>query len=268
MTYLYIAPDVKKTGLKIGFSLEPNVRLNKVVGKIDFDKTYLFNCLNNKAVEKFCHKYFDKFRIKIYEGDGDTEWFNICIKQVAMDLIFRNKKLLGIVNHGSFNSMFTRKKKDNSKKILIKLKSDVAAALYNVVDGGYISFNHMIDIGKNIETIRHIIQWVVVDMNASIEFTSQGVIFDSRVKLNILNSLVDFQKLRRDGLQKQGIEIAKELGKFRGRISQFNEDTINEIKEKFSQIGVNKSALAREYGITRQYLYKLVDNNSINVAAL
>lgn len=57
--------------------------------------------------------------------------------------------------------------------------------------------------------------------------------------------------------QREGIVIAKEKGKYRGRISQFNSDDIKEIQSRFAETS-NKAELAREYGISRGYLYELV----------
>ena len=109
MTYLYLAPNIEKTGIKIGFSVEPTSRLNGVVGNIDYKKTYIFECKNVASVEDFCHKYFSEFSINLYEsGDGHTEWFDICIRKVAKDLILRNMKLLGIIDHFNYLDRFDK----------------------------------------------------------------------------------------------------------------------------------------------------------------
>lgn len=107
MAYLYHAPNVEKTGVKIGFSIKPNERLDRVVGDIDYKHTYVFDCENESIVEDFCHKYFSEFSINIYEsGDGYTEWFDICIQKVAKELLIRNTKLLGITNHFDYLELF------------------------------------------------------------------------------------------------------------------------------------------------------------------
>ena len=110
MAYLYHAPNIERTGIKIGFSITPISRLNVVVGDIDYKRTYVFECENVPAVEDFCHKYFTDFSINLYEsGDGYTEWFDICIQKVAKDLMLRNKKLLGITDHFNYLDRFNLK---------------------------------------------------------------------------------------------------------------------------------------------------------------
>jgi integrase/recombinase XerD len=112
--YLYFAPNKDGSAFKIGFSIAPDSRLNIVEGDIDYPKTYLFECKNKasmKAVEDFSHKYFEDFKVEIYEGDGKTEWFDISIFKVAINTLLDNRKILGIVNHFKFKENFTEKKK-------------------------------------------------------------------------------------------------------------------------------------------------------------
>jgi len=108
MPYLYFAPNIEKSGIKIGFSKYPDKRLDEVVGDIDYNKTYLFKCDNANAVEDFCHKYFKDFKVNIYEsGDGHTEWFNPCISTVAKELVLKHSELLGITEHFKYLNEFS-----------------------------------------------------------------------------------------------------------------------------------------------------------------
>jgi len=107
MNYLYFAPNKERTAFKMGFSITPDIRLDTVVGDINYDKTYLFECDDAHATERFCHQYFKDFNVKIYEGDGATEWFDISIFKVALKKVIRHAELLGIVNHYKFMNRFT-----------------------------------------------------------------------------------------------------------------------------------------------------------------
>jgi len=109
MSYLYFAPNVEKTAFKIGFSNNPRSRLVTVVGEINYDKTYMFECENATAVENFCHLHFKEYNTRIYKGDGHTEWFDIAIFKVAKDLIIRQTELLGIIGHFPFLYKFKPK---------------------------------------------------------------------------------------------------------------------------------------------------------------
>jgi DNA invertase Pin-like site-specific DNA recombinase len=61
--------------------------------------------------------------------------------------------------------------------------------------------------------------------------------------------------------QREGIAIAKAKGKYKGRQTRFSEDEMERMKSEFGQ-AKNKAAIARNWGISRQYLYKLAANSS------
>ena len=107
MQHMYFAPNVEKTAFKIGFSITPDLRLDKVVGNISYAKTYIFECEDSKATEDFCHKFFKEFNVRIYEGDGASEWFDISIFKVALKKVIRHAELLGITKHFKFLERFT-----------------------------------------------------------------------------------------------------------------------------------------------------------------
>ena len=56
--------------------------------------------------------------------------------------------------------------------------------------------------------------------------------------------------------QREGIAIAKAKGKYKGRKSAFSDDDIEQMKVEFAETK-NKAELARKYGISRAYLYRL-----------
>jgi len=114
MDYLYLAPNIEKTAFKIGFSDKPDTRLNNVSGNIDYGKTHLFECHSVKETESFCHKYFNEFNIKIYEGDGSTEWFDISIFASVIKMLQRHSELLDIVKHYKYYSIFSQKQPSNT----------------------------------------------------------------------------------------------------------------------------------------------------------
>jgi len=145
------------------------------------------------------------------------------------------------------------------KDTRIRLKAHVAETLSGIQAGDCISFNNMFDVCDNIETLRHIIQWIIEDKDASIEFVAQEIIFDTVEKLDILTCIVDFQQHKRKYLQRLGINRAKAEGKFKGKKTRFTDTQIMEMKEKFHEPDANKTAIARSYGITRQHLYRVVE---------
>jgi len=103
----------------------------------------------------------------------------------------------------------------------------------------------------------------MLDVGASIHFKKEGLIFNGdksdpfqTLQLSMLGAISQFEREIMLSRQSEGIAIAKANGVYTGRKSRFSDDDITKIKAEFGTTS-NKSELARNYGITRQYLYKL-----------
>jgi DNA invertase Pin-like site-specific DNA recombinase len=59
--------------------------------------------------------------------------------------------------------------------------------------------------------------------------------------------------------QAEGIAKAKAAGKYKGRKPTLSPEQVQEIKEKVAA-GAEKKALAQEYGVSRQTLYRAIAN--------
>ena len=76
----------------------------------------------------------------------------------------------------------------------------------------------------------------------------------------MLGAIAQFERNLLLKCQREGIAIAKAKakGKYKGMQSRFSDTDIQAMKERFSNPKTNKSALARNFGISRQHLYRLV----------
>ena len=74
--------------------------------------------------------------------------------------------------------------------------------------------------------------------------------------LTMLGAISTFERDLILERQREGIAIAKANGKYKGRPSSFTTEEIAGIKEEFNCVK-NKAELARKYGVSRSYLYKL-----------
>ena len=57
--------------------------------------------------------------------------------------------------------------------------------------------------------------------------------------------------------QREGIQIAKKNGKKFGRPAKLSQEQIDEIKDRIES-GDSKNKLSKEYGISRQTIYRLI----------
>ena len=78
-----------------------------------------------------------------------------------------------------------------------------------------------------------------------------------KLMLTILGAISTFERDLMLERQREGIAIAKEKGKYKGRRSNFTDDDITKIKTEFKQT-TNKAKLAKKYNISRGYLYELI----------
>ena len=75
--------------------------------------------------------------------------------------------------------------------------------------------------------------------------------------LTIMGGVAEFERKMIRERQSEGIAKARQAGKYRGRQSTMTTAQIKAIRDRVTA-GENKSALAREFGITRQTVYNIL----------
>jgi DNA invertase Pin-like site-specific DNA recombinase len=112
----------------------------------------------------------------------------------------------------------------------------------------------------------------IKDLNCVIHFHKENLIFDgtksdlySNLLLSILSSFSEFERNIMLERQREGIEIAKLKGKYKGRKSKLTEEQLTEMKKDFDG-GMPKTKISEKYGVTHSYVYQLVKKqNQVNV---
>ena len=119
-------------------------------------------------------------------------------------------------------------------------------------------------LARNTQDLLNIVD-EILKVDASIQFHKENLLFDGAKKndpfqklmLTMLGAISTFERDLMLERQREGISIAKEKGKYKGRRSNFTDDEISKIKTEFSQSS-NKVKLAKKYDISRGYLYELI----------
>nr|WP_191280402.1 recombinase family protein [Nocardioides flavus (ex Wang et al. 2016)] len=96
----------------------------------------------------------------------------------------------------------------------------------------------------------------------TVEFVKEGLTFKgegegdsmSRLLLGIFASVAEFERATIRERQREGIEIAKAQGKYRGRARALNPEQVEQAKTLVAT-GVAKAKVARDLGVSRQTLY-------------
>lgn len=147
-----------------------------------------------------------------------------------------------------------------------KNRPQLQAMLDNLRAGDIVNIHELSRLGRNTKDLLNLVDQII-SIGAIVHFHKENLIFDGSKKtdpfqqlmLGMLSAISQFERDLMLERQREGIAIAQAKGKYKGRKSNFSYDTIAKIKEQFT-MSKNKAELAREYGISRGYLYELVKN--------
>jgi DNA invertase Pin-like site-specific DNA recombinase len=79
----------------------------------------------------------------------------------------------------------------------------------------------------------------------------------SNLLLSVMGAFAEFERSLINERQREGIELAKKKGIYKGRKRSLTDEQIDELIQR-AKAGDNKSELAKEFGISRQTLYSYV----------
>jgi DNA invertase Pin-like site-specific DNA recombinase len=136
--------------------------------------------------------------------------------------------------------------------------------LNNLRKGDLVNCHELSRLARNTKDLLSIVD-KIISIGASIKFHKENLTFDGSktddafqtLMLTMLGAISTFERDLMLERQREGIAIAKQKGKYKGRPSSFSNAAIQSIKIEFARTS-NKAELARKYGISRGYLYVLV----------
>jgi DNA invertase Pin-like site-specific DNA recombinase len=119
---------------------------------------------------------------------------------------------------------------------------------------------HSLDrLGRNLDDLRRLVS----DLNqrgVTVQFVKEGLTFVgddspmSKLLFNLLGSFAEFERSLIRERQREGIELAKKQGKYRGRKPSLSAEQVQELRKRANS--ESKAALAREFAISRETLYQ------------
>ena len=138
------------------------------------------------------------------------------------------------------------------------------AMLSNLREGDWVNVHELSRLARNTQDLLSIVDQII-GKGASIKFHKENLVFDGskrddafqKLMLTMLGAISTFERDLMLERQREGIAIAKAKGKYKGRKSAFSDADIQKIRSDFADTK-NKAELARKYGISRAYLYRLV----------
>lgn len=145
-------------------------------------------------------------------------------------------------------------------------RPQLQAMLQNIRAGDVVHVHELSRLGRSVKDLLEIVEQIT-RAGGTVKFHKENLEFKNNDKdpfqalmLNLLSSIAQFERELLLSRQREGIAIAKQKGKYKGKQSRFSDNDIARIRTEFVTTN-NKSKLAERYGITRGYLYALVSKS-------
>ncbi|WP_340676854.1 recombinase family protein [Paraglaciecola sp.] len=131
-------------------------------------------------------------------------------------------------------------------------------------EGDEVVVHSMDRLARNLDDLRQIVKGLT-NRGISIRFVKEGLTFTndadspmSNLLLSMMGAFAEFERSLIKERQREGIELAKKKGIYKGRKQALTSLEIISLIERV-KAGGNKSQLAKEFGISRQTLYGYIN---------
>jgi DNA invertase Pin-like site-specific DNA recombinase len=138
-------------------------------------------------------------------------------------------------------------------------RPELARALEYARDGDTLVVHSMDRLARNLEDLRRTVR-ELTSSGVKVEFVKESLTFagdDSPMNtllLSMLGAVAEFERSMILERQREGIAIAKAAGKYKGRKASLSQTQVGELRERLTN-GESVTALASEYGVSRQTVY-------------
>lgn len=139
------------------------------------------------------------------------------------------------------------------------MRPELARALEYVREGDTLVVHSMDRLARNLEDLRRIVR-ELTGKGVRVEFVKESLAFtgeDSAMNtllLSMLGAVAEFERSMILERQREGIALAKAAGKYKGRKAALTAKQADELRARLAA-GESVSALAKDFGISRQTVY-------------
>ena len=138
-------------------------------------------------------------------------------------------------------------------------RPELTRTLEYVREGDTLVVHSMDRLARNLEDLRRIVR-ELTGKGVRVEFAKESLTFtgeDSAMNtllLSMLGAVAEFERSMILERQREGIAIAKAAGKYKGRKASLTQAQARELRDRLAT-GESVTALAAEYGVSRQTVY-------------
>jgi len=136
------------------------------------------------------------------------------------------------------------------------------ALLGFVRDGDTLIVHSMDRLARNLDDLRAIVR-VLTARGVRVEFVKEQLTVtgddspDGQPAASVMGAFAEFEGALIRERQREGITLAKQRGAYRGRKKSLTTDQIDQLAQR-AAAGEPKSALAREFNISRETVYQYI----------
>ncbi len=140
-----------------------------------------------------------------------------------------------------------------------------------VRDGDTVIVHSMDRLARNLDDLRRIVR-MLTGKGVRVEFVKERLTFTGEdspmatLLLSVMGAFAEFERALILERQREGIAAAKQRGVYTGRKPALTPDRARELRAR-SAAGERKSALAREFGVSRETVYSYLRTASADTPA-
>jgi DNA invertase Pin-like site-specific DNA recombinase len=134
-------------------------------------------------------------------------------------------------------------------------------AMLEFVREGDSVFCHSMDrLGRNLGDLRKLVD-LMTERGISVHFLKEALTFTgedapmANLMLSVMGAVAQFERDLIRERQREGIELAKRAGAYKGRKRKFSPERAAELSRRLAD-GEEKASLAREFGVNRATVYR------------
>lgn len=141
-------------------------------------------------------------------------------------------------------------------------RPQLQAAMTHLREGDTLIVASIDRLARNLDDLRRIVR-ELIDSGVMVRFIKEGLTFGeddspmSKLMLSMIGAFAEFERSLIKERQREGITLAKQRGAFKGRKASLSETQIAELIAKdIANEHKDRAGLARDYGISRETMYK------------
>jgi DNA invertase Pin-like site-specific DNA recombinase len=141
-------------------------------------------------------------------------------------------------------------------------RAELEALLRFVRSGDTVIVHSMDGVARTPGDLLHLVQ-SLTDRGVAVEFVKEHLSFTGEdspmatLMLSVMGAVAEFERTLIRKRQREGIAVAKQRGVYRGRSRSLHPEQAEELRRRVDA-GEVKAEIAREFGISRQSLYRPV----------